>query len=161
MAVTLTGSRSTPRLLAPLRALVRTALAGEGYRPGDVTIVLSDDPVLRTLNRRWRGIDRATDVLSFGYDDAPRPQGPLVHGDLVISMERMEEQAKRYRVTRGAELARLVIHGTLHLAGLDHHRLAERRVMRAAEAQALRTGRAAAKALDRLLAPGPRARRSR
>lgn len=159
MPVALTGSRSTPRLLAPLRALVRTALAGQGFRPGEVTIVLSDDAVLRTLNRRWRGIDRATDVLSFGYDDAPRPAGPLVHGDLVISMERMEEQAKRYRVTRGAELARLVIHGTLHLAGLDHHRVAERRVMRAAEEAALRSARAAAKALDRLLAQNSRAGR--
>jgi len=114
--------------------------------------VMAGLEVLRTLNRRWRGIDRATDVLSFGYDEAPQPAGPVVHGDLVVSMERMEEQARRYRVTRGAELARLVIHGTLHLAGFDHHRAADRLVMRAAEEKALRAGRAAVKALDRVLA---------
>ena len=131
---------------------MRTTVAGQNYSPGEISIVLSDDRALRVLNRRWRGIDRATDVLSFSYEDGPKPKGPLVHGDLVISMERMEAQARRYRVTRGAELARLVIHGTLHLAGLDHHRLAERRTMRAAEEAALRAGRAAIRALDRTLA---------
>jgi probable rRNA maturation factor len=72
-----------------------------------------------------------------------------VNGDLVISLERMRDQAKRYRISEGRELARLVIHGALHLAGLDHHRAAERRIMRAREDAALRAARSAVSALDR------------
>ncbi|NOT33561.1 MAG: rRNA maturation RNase YbeY [Candidatus Eisenbacteria bacterium] len=138
-------------MLTPLRTIVRASLAIEGLKPGEIAIVLSDDEELRVLNRRWRGIDRATDVLSFGYDEQPPERGRRVQGDLVISMDRMAEQAKRYRVSPGEELTRLVVHGALHLAGHDHHRLAERRVMRAVEARALRANRGAAKRLDVLL----------
>ena len=60
-------------------------------------------------------------------------------------------QAKRFRVSEGVELARLVIHGLLHLAGLDHQRPGERRVMRVHEDEALRSGAAAVRALDRVL----------
>ena len=126
-----------------LRAIVRRVLAGEGRRAGEIAIVLSDDAELRELNRRWRGIDRATDVLSFPYQAAP-----AIAGDLVISLDRVREQAKRYRVSLGRELARLVIHGTLHLAGHDHHRAGERRVMRARENSALRTVKAEIAALE-------------
>src|SRR6266700_968802 len=116
MAVTLTAPRG----------LVRATLEREGRRAGEIAIVLTRDPEIRALNRRWRGIDRATDVLSFGYD-APSPRRPAaISGDLVISLECMHEQAKRYRVTPGRELARLAVHGALHLAGLDHQRPAER-----------------------------------
>jgi probable rRNA maturation factor len=154
-------------LAAPLRRLVALALAPERARAGEIAIVLTDDAALRDLNRRYRRIDRATDVLSFDYDD-PSPTPALlagagagrgrrdVSGDLVISLERMHAQARRYRVSEGRELARLVIHGALHLAGLDHHRLAERRHMRAREEHALARGRAAIAALDRALSHMPR-----
>jgi probable rRNA maturation factor len=160
MPISVRSERAATRLTAPLRALVKSALALEGRRPGEIAIVLADDATLRDLNRRWRGIDRATDVLSFEYGeagpksrrriappgcDAPAP----VNGDLVISLDRMRVQAKRYRVSQGRELARLVIHGALHLAGLDHHREAERRRMRARESATLRAGRDAVAALER------------
>ena len=136
----------------PLRALVRAALAEEGRRPGEVAVVLADDAALRDLNRRWRGLDRATDVLSFAYDDG---SGETVDGDLAISLERVREQARRFRVTRGGELARLVVHGALHLAGLDHQGAAERRHMRAREDRVLRGAREAVAALDQALTPWP------
>lgn len=150
MPVTLDGASTRGR--RQLAAVVRAALAGEGLRPGDIAIRLTGDAELRELNRRWRGIDRATDVLSFSYDGDGRPAGPAVNGDLVISLDRMRAQARRYRVSPGRELARLVIHGALHLAGHDHHRDAERRAMRARETAALRASRAAIAALDRALA---------
>jgi len=108
--------------------------------------VLTDDAASRDLNRRWRGIDHATDVLSFGYGR----NGRRVEGDLVISLDRLRAQAKRYRVTPGRELARLVIHGTLHLAGHDHHRAAERLRMRRIERAALRACARPIVALGRL-----------
>jgi probable rRNA maturation factor len=149
MPISVASPRSARGLAAPLRTLVRTALAGEGRRPGEIGIVLADDLTLRGLNRRYRGIDRATDVLSFGYEEGSRTVA--VCGDIVISLERMVEQARRYRVSRGHELARLVIHGTLHLAGLDHLRAAERRAMRRREERALEVSRATIRALDRSL----------
>jgi probable rRNA maturation factor len=174
MPISVRSERGASRLTAPLRALVRSALALEGRRPGEIAIVLADDATLRDLNRRWRGIDRATDVLSFEYGDAhtrprhraapvrsatprlrdapPRAKAsPPVNGDLVISLDRMRDQARRYRVSQGRELARLVIHGALHLAGLDHHRAAERRIMRAREGATLRMARAEIVRLDRAL----------
>jgi probable rRNA maturation factor len=151
MAITLSAPRGLARLAPALRTLVRAVLAAEGRRVGEIGIVLAADAELRTLNRRWRGIDRATDVLSFGYEDRPE----RVSGDLVISMDRVHAQARRYRVSRGRELARLAVHGALHLAGLDHQRPVERRAMRLRENRALAAGAAAVRDLDRRLAPGP------
>ena len=165
-----------PGLAAPLRALVRAALRSQGARAGEVGIVLTRDVEVRALNRRWRGIDRATDVLSFGYDlpargrGAParasrrlgdaadgargrsRAHGRIVNGDLVISLDRMRVQARRYRVSRARELARLVIHGALHLSGLDHQAVAERARMRAEEERLLRSARATIATLGRAMA---------
>jgi len=159
MPVTITGPRGSKALAAPLRALITAALAPEGLRIGEIAIVLTDDAALRELNRRWRGIDRATDVLSFSYDETG-PQETIrpatrrarsVEGDLVISLDRMRDQAKRFGVTDGAELARLVVHGALHLAGLDHQRAAERKAMRLREDAVLRRGAKAVRELNRRL----------
>jgi probable rRNA maturation factor len=152
MAITLSAPRGLGRLAPALRALVRGAIAGEGARVGEVGIVLAGDAELRALNRRWRRIDRATDVLSFAYHGSA---ARAISGDLVISMDRVAAQARRYRVTRGRELARLAVHGALHLAGLDHARPAERRDMRRREDQVLRAAAAAVRALDRRLAAEP------
>ena len=149
MPISVASRPRLPGVAAPLRALVAAALALEGGRAGDITLLLADDAALRSLNRRWRGIDRATDVLSFPYAER---RDRRIDGDLAISLERMTEHAKRYRVTRGRELARLVVHGALHLAGLDHHRPSERVHMRRREQRALRACAAEIRRLDRALA---------
>lgn len=152
MPISVASPRRLRGVSAPLRSLVRATLAREGRRPGEIAILITDDTQLRELNHRWRGIDRATDVISFAYDERePDAATRAVAGDLVISLDRVHAQARRFRVTAGAELARLVIHGTLHLAGLDHARAAERRHMRARENAALRASRVAATALTRAL----------
>lgn len=145
MPVTVVGPRGSTRLTRPLGRLVRAAIESTGARVGGVEISITDDAALRALNQSWRGIDRATDVLSFHYHDDGQP----VAGDLVISIDRWHEQAKRYRTTRGRELARLVVHGALHLAGLDHHRVAERKHMRVVEDRTLRSQAAAIRDLER------------
>jgi probable rRNA maturation factor len=158
MPISAKSPLSLPGVSAPLAALVRAALALEGRRPGELGIVLTGDAPVRELNRRWRGLDRATDVLSFGYDRTP---GRFVNGDLIVSMDRVAEQARRYRVTRGRELARLVIHGALHLAGLDHRTPSQRIQMRARETGLLRAGAAQVRALERALDRGARVKRAR
>jgi probable rRNA maturation factor len=149
MPVSITAPASLRKLSAPLRALVALTLKHEGRRTGEIGIRLTGDEELREVNRRWRGIDRATDVISFAYDeDEPDAERRPVAGDLVISMDRVREQAKRYRVTPGAELARLVIHGTLHLGGHDHARVAERKRMRARENAILEAARPVVRRLE-------------
>jgi len=135
-----------------LHGLVGLVLELEGRQGGEIGVVLADDPILREFNRRWRKIDRATDVISFAYDEhsADRATRPVT-GDIVISMDRVLAQAKRYRVTPARELARLVIHGTLHLCGHDHVRAAQRRVMREHEKRAMKSAGVPIRALEKKL----------
>jgi probable rRNA maturation factor len=158
MPVSVVSPRGLTGVAAPLRAAVLAALALEGRRAGEVAVVLADDAKLRELNRQWRDLDRATDVLSFGYDEGGDDE---VDGDIAVSLERVRDQAKRFRVTQGRELARVVVHGALHLAGLDHQGAAERRRMRAREDRVLRAAREAIAELDEALEPAQRAARGR
>lgn len=149
MPVTVTTPRGLNRLAAPLRAIVAQVLRGEGRRVGEIAVVLSDDALLRQINHDWRGIDRATDVISFAYDERePDAAARAVRGDLLVSLDRVHVQARRYRVTSGAELARLVVHGALHLCGHDHARAAERERMRTRERTLLRQARGSVRALE-------------
>lgn len=118
------------------RELLEAALLGvvsgrDLGRPVAVGLVVTDDQGIRDLNRRHRGIDAPTDVLSFPlweYEapekprlDFPLPPGePLPLGDLVISHERAVEQAGEYGHSLAREMAFLVVHGVLHLLGYDH-----------------------------------------
>jgi probable rRNA maturation factor len=100
---------------ALLRALRRTLRR----EPCGVTLLLADDRAVRTLNRRHRGIDRTTDVLSFAAEGELEPGIPHL-GEIVISLPRARRQAERARWPLKSELALLVTHGFLHLLGYDH-----------------------------------------
>lgn len=126
-----------------LRAVCAAALAGEGIS-GSVrlTLTLVDDDEIRQINREHRGIDRATDVLSFslveGLDDFALPPGmPRELGDVVVSYPRAVAQAEEYGHSVERELAYLVVHGVLHILGHDHEVPEEQAVMRAREEAAL------------------------
>lgn len=156
MPVTVTAPRGLSRLAAPVRALVVAVMRAESRRVGEIAVVLADDDLLHRINAEWRGHDHATDVISFAYDEhepdaAVRP----VTGDLLVSMDRVHVQAKRYRVTPGEELARLLVHGALHLCGHDHMRATERRVMRERENTLLASARGAVRAFTAVLGRTP------
>ena len=158
MPISLTAPDDFAALAAPLRTLVTKVLHHEYRRVGEIGLVLARDPQLRILNREWRQIDRATDVISFAYDEhesdaATRPVG----GDLVFSLDRVRTQAKRFRVSEGAEFARLVIHGALHLCGHDHKDEGERLLMRKREEAALQRSGVLVKSFDRVFARVARA----
>jgi probable rRNA maturation factor len=112
----------------------RAVLSALGRSRWSVSLLIVDDAAIRRLNREWRGIDRATDVLSFPAGEDPS----RVLGDIVISGPRAVEQARRYRVTTTQELRRLLVHGILHLMGYDHVKRQERQAMRAKEDELLR-----------------------
>lgn len=120
----------------------RAALSVLGRSRATVSLLIVDDMAIRELNRRWRRIDRATDVLSFPAGDDPS----RTLGDVVISAPRAAVQARRYRVTLTEELRRLLVHGILHLMGYDHVKAEERRQMRALEEETLREASRASRA---------------
>ena len=95
-----------------LRLAIATALDSEDLGASEVVLLLTDAREIRTLNRRFRGIDEETDVLTF-------PSGEGADGDIAIAVDYASRQADLRGVPLGTELAYLAIHGALHLCGLD------------------------------------------
>jgi probable rRNA maturation factor len=96
-------------------------------RSGVVNLVFCESAYIRDLNRRFRKLDKVTDVLSFIYDDED------VFGEIYIATAKAQKQAPRWKNSFYDELRRLVVHGALHLAGFDHMNGKDRKVMRARE----------------------------
>ncbi|MDR0998266.1 MAG: rRNA maturation RNase YbeY [Treponema sp.] len=90
----------------------------------DLAVLYCGDPFIRELNARYRGRDEATDILSFpqgpDFPEPPRGKGRHAAGDLVISLDTLAENARYFGVSMDEELRRLLIHGILHLDGMDH-----------------------------------------
>ena len=107
------------------RRLARLGRAAIATHPlgGPVQLVLTGDRQLRRLNAAYLCKDRSTDVLSFNLDPGPETQlggAEPVWGEIYISMARARAQAEEQQVPLLTELARLMVHGLLHLAGHDH-----------------------------------------
>ncbi len=118
-----------------IEACTRGALSEEKIdEDAEVSVTLVDDAEIRALNNEHRGIDRATDVLSFplgdenGFETNPET-GALLLGDIVISLERAAEQAKEYGHSLRREVAFLITHSLFHLLGYDHEEKDEEKVM--------------------------------
>ena len=113
-------TKKTPKRTAQLeRAVLHTLSEVAPHVRGDVTLVLTDDASVRALNKRYRGRDAATDVLAFPLSDGATAGEPF--GDIVISVDTAQRQAREYGASADEELQRLIVHGTLHLCGYDHH----------------------------------------
>lgn len=121
------------RLLDHLSEFAGRMLADLKKSSCDMNIVLCDDKFIRALNRKYRGKDSATDVLSFSQQEEGEEEffdnldeldrqdtGDKQLGDVIISLETAARQSKEFRVTEEEELGRLLIHGVLHLLGFDH-----------------------------------------
>ncbi len=91
-----------------VRELCVLALASAGIDDGHMAVEFVDSDRIRELNREFRSVDSPTDVLSFGVDEDGEAAGPREIGDIVICPEHTED------------LREAVIHGTLHLTGMDH-----------------------------------------
>lgn len=137
------------------RRVIEAALDYEGCPyEAEVSLLLTDNPGIRILNREHRHIDRPTDVLSFpmlefdapadfseaetGELDCFNPEtGELVLGDIIISVEKVLEQAEKYGHSREREYAFLIAHSMLHLMGYDHEAPEEAAVMEKRQAAIL------------------------
>jgi len=132
-----------------LHAVCIDLLAAEDADPTtELTIVLSGDHRLRVLNREHRGVDSATDVLSFPADEGEPMPGVILEdetmrthylGDIAISVPTARRQAAEAGLSLEDELSHLVIHGLLHLLGYDHETDEEEAAMRALEEAVLGT----------------------
>jgi probable rRNA maturation factor len=93
--------------------------------------VFTTDRRIRALNKKFRNLDRPTDVLSFGFDDPEDPEDTF--GEIYVSVPTAKRQARQYGITLTDELLRLACHGVLHLFGYDHVKTAEAKEMEARE----------------------------
>ena len=102
-----------------------------GVENGEVSVTLTNNDYIHQLNRKYRQIDRPTDVLSFALNESEEPDienGPDINvlGDIILSVERAEEQAADYGHSLRREIAFLTVHGMLHPLGYDHMEEADR-----------------------------------
>lgn len=102
-----------------------------GVENGEVSVTLTNNDYIHQLNRKYRQIDRPTDVLSFALNESEEPDienGPDINvlGDIILSVERAEEQVADYGHSLRREIAFLTVHGMLHLLGYDHMEEADR-----------------------------------
>lgn len=133
--------------IALLRRSIRTALDAENVRCRcHIDVLITGDEGIRAINKKFRGIDKATDVLSFplqtlvpgrfrpdarGFDPET---GLFMLGDIVLSLERIRAQAREIGHSASREAAYLAVHSVLHLLGYDHvDEGADKRLMRSRE----------------------------
>jgi probable rRNA maturation factor len=129
-----------------VRRIGKYVLEAEGVTPPyEVSLVFTDSETVQRLNRDYRGVDEATDVLAFGMlpqgegdsSFALPPDGVTRLGEVIISYPQAVEQAGEEGHSVDKELALLIIHGMLHLLGYDHEKPEEEARMRARERELL------------------------
>jgi probable rRNA maturation factor len=122
-----------------VRRAVRAALnvAEVSERGAFLSVVLTDDATVRTLNRRWRKMDKPTNVLSFPQPDTHPGSRRKFLGDIVLAGELVDREARRQGKTLANHASHLIVHGVLHLLGHQHRSAREAREMERLEVKAL------------------------
>ena len=115
-----------------IRAWVADVAADYGRRVGDITYIFVDDEEILRVNREFLQHDYYTDIITFDYNDGRR-----LSGDLFISLDTVRSNAEGLQVAYEQELHRVIIHGVLHLCGINDKGPGEREMMEAAENRAL------------------------
>lgn len=113
-------------------AWVKAVAASYGKRVGEIAYIFVDDEKILEVNRQYLGHDYYTDIITFDYCE-----GDVISGDLFISLYTVRTNAERVGATYEEELHRVIIHGILHLCGINDKGPGEREIMEAAEDKAL------------------------
>lgn len=116
-------SCSKPSWLSAVEPFIEAVLKDLNLTNWELSVLFCSDSFIQKLNKQYRSIDAATDVLSFEQgDEYTDEEGNVlfVAGDIIISMDMLSFNALEYGVSRDEELKRLLIHGILHLDGYDH-----------------------------------------
>ena len=114
------------------QARIRAVAATYGRKVGEVGYLFVDDERILETNRTYLGHDYYTDIITFDYDE-----GDTINGDLFISLDTVRTNAEKYNKPYEEELHRVIIHGILHLCGINDKGPGEREIMEAAENKAL------------------------
>ncbi|HET7838884.1 MAG TPA: rRNA maturation RNase YbeY [Rectinemataceae bacterium] len=131
----------TPPWLERARSYALAVLARLGKDNWELSLLLCDDSFIRGLNRQYRDRDEATDVLSFEQGDSfttPEGESRFLAGDIVVSLEALKRNAEDFGISQDEELRRLIVHGILHLTGMDHEDLDPSKPMLALQEELLR-----------------------
>ena len=112
-----------------MRSWIRSVLNLEGFRAGQINFVFTDDVYLSEMNVKYLKHKTLTDIITFPGDG----NGRIVRGDIFISLDRVRENAEKFRVTVDEELFRVMIHGILHLMGYDDSTVTLQKIMRGME----------------------------
>ena len=111
---------------------IRAVAATYGRTVGEVGYLFCDDEKILEVNNEYLGHDYYTDIITFDYDE-----GQQINGDLVISLDTVRTNAEKFHKDYNEELHRVIIHGILHLCGINDKGPGEREIMEAAENRAL------------------------
>ena len=113
-------------------AWIKAVAASYGKKTGEIGYLFVDDAKILEVNREYLGHDYYTDIITFDYDE-----GDTINGDIVISLDTVASNAQQQGTLYDEELHRVIIHGILHLCGLNDKGPGERELMEAAENKAL------------------------
>ena len=113
-------------------AWVRAVAAAHGRRTGEIAYIFCDDEEILRVNRQYLEHDYYTDIITFDYTE-----GDVIAGDLFISLDTVRSNAEKFGKDYDEELHRVIIHGILHLCGINDKGPGEREIMEAAENEAL------------------------
>lgn len=113
-------------------AWIKKVAASHGRKVGEVGYLFVDDEKILEVNNEFLGHDYYTDIITFDYDE-----GDIINGDIVISLDTVRTNAEQFGKTYEEELHRVIIHGILHLCGINDKGPGEREIMEAAENAAL------------------------
>ena len=113
-------------------AWIKSVAADYGKKVGEIGYLFVGDEKILEVNREYLGHDYYTDIITFGYDE-----GNIINGDLVISLDTVASNAEMLGKNYDEELHRVIIHGILHLCGINDKGPGEREIMEAAENKAL------------------------
>ena len=115
-----------------VRGWVADVAASRGFEVGRLSYRFCDDPAILEANRKFLGHDYFTDIITFDYT-----HGPRLSGDMIISIDTVASNAELLGVSGKQELLRVIIHGVLHLCGINDKGPGEREIMEQAENEAL------------------------
>ena len=116
----------------PTTAWIRAVAATYGRRVGDVNYIFCNDERILEVNREYLQHDYYTDIITFDYTE-----GDVISGDLFISLDTVKTNSEQFATEYDEELHRTIIHGILHLCGINDKGPGEREIMEAAENRAL------------------------
>jgi len=110
------------------RVLICKVIRNNGFKPGDLKFIITNDEEIKKINKEFLGHDYPTDVISFRMNE-----GNEIEGEIYISIDSVKYNSKIYGNTVDKELLRVMIHGVLHLIGLDDNNDKNKRKMKEEE----------------------------